>query len=54
MRHQIGIVDGLAARGVRAADIPELAVHAVKDACVVTNPRYVGIDDVKVIYGEAL
>ena len=54
MRNQIGIVDGLAARGVRAADIPELAVHAAKDACVVTNPRYVGIDDAKVIYGEAL
>ncbi|MBV5337826.1 MAG: iron-containing alcohol dehydrogenase, partial [Deltaproteobacteria bacterium] len=54
MRYQIGIVDGLAARGVREADIPELAVHAAKDACVVTNPRYVGVDDVKVIYGEAL
>jgi len=54
MRNKIGIVDGLAARGVRAADISELAGHAVKDACVVTNPRYVGIDDATVIYGEAL
>ena len=54
LRRRIGIVDGLAARGVRTADISELAFHAVKDACVVTNPRRVEHGDVKAIYGEAL
>ena len=47
-------LDCLAKRGVRVADIPQLAVHAVKDACVVTNPRFVGKADIEVIYGEAL
>ncbi len=54
MRKKIGITDGLASRGVRASEISALAKHAVKDACVVTNPRYVGIADAEVIYGEAL
>lgn len=54
MRKKIGITDGLASRGVRASEISALAKHAVKDACVVTNPRYVGIADAEAIYGEAL
>jgi PAS domain-containing protein len=40
LRTRVGIRDSLATRGVRSADIPELAGHAVKDACIVTNPRY--------------
>ena len=35
-------------------DIPELAGHAVKDACIVTNPRYATVADVQAIYGEAI
>ena len=54
LRKRVGIVDALAARGVRAGDIPELAVHAINDACIVTNPRRVAVGDVKSIYGEAL
>jgi alcohol dehydrogenase class IV len=54
LRRRVGISDGLAARGVRVADLPELAGHAVKDACVVTNPRHVDRNDVQAIYGEAL
>jgi len=54
LRLRLGIVDSLAARGVRAADIGELAGHAVKDACLVTNPRHANIGDIKAIYGEAL
>jgi alcohol dehydrogenase len=38
LRASVGIAGGLADRGVRAADIAELAVHAVKDACIFTNP----------------
>jgi len=54
LRLRVGILDSLAARGVRTADIPELAGHAVKDACLVTNPRRAQIYDIKAIYSEAL
>lgn len=54
LRRRIGIADGLGQRGVCAADLSELAEHAVKDACVVTNPRRVEKGDAQVIYGEAL
>ena len=54
MRSRLGIVNSLAQRGVRSADIPELAFHALNDACLVTNPRHAQIDDIKVIYGEAM
>lgn len=54
LRRRVGIADGLAARGVRVADLPELAMHAVKDACVFTNPRNVNASDAQAIYGEAL
>lgn len=54
LRSRLGIVNSLAQRGVRSADIPELAFHALNDACLVTNPRHAQIDDIKVIYGEAM
>lgn len=54
LRKRVGILDSLASRGVRAADIPELATHALNDACMYTNPRRARIDDVKAIYGDAL
>ncbi len=54
LRERVGIIDSLASRGVRAADIPELATHALNDACMYTNPRRARIDDVKAIYGDAL
>lgn len=54
LRNRLGIVDSLATRGVRSSDIPDLAVHAIKDACIVTNPRHATIADVKAIYGEAI
>ena len=54
LRKRLGIVDGLAARGVRSADIAELADHAVRDACIVTNPRHASAADVRAIYGEAI
>jgi len=54
LRQRIGIHDGLGARGVRSADLSELAQHAIRDACVVTNPRRVSRADVEVIYGDAL
>ena len=54
LRKRLGIVDSLAARGVRSADIAELADHAVRDACIVTNPRHASAADVRAIYGEAI
>lgn len=54
LRHQIGIRDGLATRGVRPTDIPALAVHAAKDACLFTNPRHAVQSDIECLYGEAL
>jgi len=54
LRAQVGISGGLAERGVRGADIPELAVHAVKDACIFTNPRRVEQGDAQAIYSDAI
>ncbi len=54
MRRKIGIVDSLAYRGVRTADIPDLASHAYHDACLVTNPRRTKVADIQVIYADAL
>lgn len=54
LRNTVGIAGGLADRGVRAADIPELAGHAVRDACIFTNPKRVSPADAQAIYGEAL
>jgi len=54
LRHRLGIREGLAARGVRSADIAELAHHAIKDACIVTNPRHATLSDIQTIYGEAI
>lgn len=53
LRSRVGIGGGLADRGVRAADVTELAVHAVKDACIFTNPRRVALADAQAIYGDA-
>lgn len=54
MRRRIGIPDSLGARGVHVTDIPELTVHALSDACLVTNPRRANSADIKSIYGDAL
>jgi alcohol dehydrogenase class IV len=54
LRKRVGIANGLKVRGVRPGDVQELAFHAVRDPCLVTNPRHASIDDIKVIYGEAL
>lgn len=53
-RNRVGVVDSLASRGVRTADISELAVHALADACLVTNPRRANSADIQSIYGDAL
>ena len=54
LRNRVGVLDSLGAHGVRGADIPELAVHALEDACLVTNPRRANKADIQAIYGDAL
>lgn len=54
LRIASGIYGGLEARGVRVADIADLAANALNDACMVTNPRSAVKRDLEVIFEEAL
>lgn len=54
LRQACGIHDGLAARGVNASTIADLAPPVVRDACLFTNPRRAGLGDIKTLYAEAL
>ncbi len=53
-KREVGITGTLAARGVKAADLPDLAENALADACIVTNPRRPIRADIETIYAEAL
>jgi len=54
LREAAGVRDGLASRGVRSADIVGLSRNALRDACMVTNPRRPNHRDIEAIYEEAL
>ncbi|HEX8961451.1 MAG TPA: alcohol dehydrogenase-like regulatory protein ErcA [Rhodocyclaceae bacterium] len=54
LRLTCGIDAGLEARGVRAADVSDLAHFAAHDPCIFTNPRRATQADIRVIYEEAL
>jgi alcohol dehydrogenase class IV len=54
LRTSAGITGSLAERGVSPADIPDLAANAMRDACMVTNPRVPGQRDIEEIYEEAI
>lgn len=49
-----GIVRTLSSFGVNDSDIEILAGHALNDACLVTNPKELSLDDLKGIYERAL
>lgn len=53
-KRSVGITKTLKDVGVKISDIPLLAKKAAKDACLVTNPREATVDDLKVIYEEAI
>jgi alcohol dehydrogenase class IV len=53
-RQSRGIVHSLSSLGVSLADIPGLAVTAMADACMVTNPRAPALKDIEEIYEAAL
>jgi alcohol dehydrogenase class IV len=54
LKHAVGIDRHLGQIGVSPGDLPVLSVKAVKDACLLTNPRPANKRDIEVIYGEAL
>lgn len=54
LRAEVHVAGTLASRGVKANDVLVLAEHALRDACLVTNPRLPSRRDLEVIYEEAL
>ena len=54
LKRQVGITKTLAQQGATTADIPALAEKALRDPCMVTNPRNPTRRDIEVIYEEAL
>lgn len=54
LKIEVGITKTLGQRGATLADIPILAQKALKDPCMVTNPRLPTQRDIEVIYEEAL
>ena len=54
LKEQVGLTQRLKEAGVSSSDIPVLSGHAVKDPCILTNPRKSNKRDVEVVYEEAL
>ena len=54
LKRDVGITKTLGQQGATLADIPTLARKALKDPCMVTNPRTPSQRDIEVIYEEAL
>jgi alcohol dehydrogenase class IV len=54
LRMDVGFNQTLGQMGIKRSDIPELAEKAMRDACMVTNPRRPVIRDIEVIYEESL
>lgn len=54
LRQAVGIDRRLSGLGVRTADLSSLSSKALKDACLLTNPRPANRRDLEVIYEESL
>jgi alcohol dehydrogenase class IV len=54
LKRQVGITNKLSEIGVKSSDIPVLTKKAVKDVCMLTNPRKVKERDIEVIYEESM
>jgi 1,3-propanediol dehydrogenase len=50
----IGLAKGLAQIGLREEFIPQLSQNAMKDACLVTNPRGASIEEIEAIFRKAM
>ncbi len=53
LRIAAGISQTLGDMGLRSGDIPTLAANAIKDACMVTNPRLPTQEDIEALYEQA-
>jgi len=53
-KQQVGIAKQLKARGVNVSDVPDLTDKALRDACMLTNPRHANNRDIEVIFEEAM
>ncbi len=51
---EIGLQKGLSQIGVKPEDIPLLSGNAMKDACLVTNPRNAMQEDIEAIFHRAM
>ncbi|NCC25619.1 MAG: iron-containing alcohol dehydrogenase, partial [Deltaproteobacteria bacterium] len=54
LKKDAGVVRTLGSAGVSRSDIPVLASKAVRDACLLTNPRPANQRDIETVYEEAL
>ena len=54
LKRAIGFEESLTRHGVSRSDIPFLSRHAMRDPCILTNPRQSTQRDVEVVYAEAL
>lgn len=54
LKREVGLSQKLAENGVGLSDIPVLSDKAMKDPCILTNPRKSSKRDVEVVYEEAL
>jgi alcohol dehydrogenase class IV len=54
LKKAAGVERRLAQLGVHRTDVPILTRKAVKDPCLVTNPRWASRRDIEVVYEEAL
>ncbi len=54
LKHEVGITGTLGSRGVKDEDIPMLAQKALKDSCMLTNPRKPCQKDIERIFHEAM
>ena len=50
----IGLAKGLTELGLKEEFIPLLSKNALKDACLVTNPRTAGLDDITSIFRKCM
>lgn len=54
LKHEVGIITQLRQKGVKTSDLPELSKKAIKDACMLTNPRKATQKDIEIVYEEAM
>ncbi len=54
LRTDVGICETLGDVGVSRTDVRDLAKNAIKDPCIITNPRRPNERDIEVIYEESL